>query len=118
MGLSGLRDTVDPLPSIGMIAHTESNIHLLTEPLPSPYPRLRIDTQMGESPDEGQPDRHWKSMGDSGANVNSLSPPLCDSPVSIMRCDGWCEYDPFAGRVAVCILSFSCCVGELTIRVG
>ena len=102
-----------------MISRADSNIRLHTEPSPLPSPRLRIDTQLGDSADGGPSNKRWKSMGDSEACASFLSPtrPRCNSPIAYVKCDGWCKSDPFARRVAVSMLSFSCRVDKLTIRV-
>jgi len=106
MGLSGLQGSAYPLPSIaGVIAYTDSNNRSPTDPLPSPCPRLKINTQVRESTD--QSNRRWRSVGDSGAyRADVLSPTRYDSPVSNIKCDGWCKRDIFARRVA---LSLSAC---------
>jgi hypothetical protein len=109
MGLSGLQGPAYPLPPIAVvIAPTDSNNRSPTEPLPSPSPRLKIDTQVGESADKGQLNRRTKSLDDSGEyRPDVLSPTRYDSPVSNVRCDGWCKHDIFARRVAVSVaLSF------------
>ena len=117
----------DSLPSITDVMAWD------TDPL-----RLRIDTQVPEST---EPMRRWWSMGDSEAHparegrlqrryaahparlprrpATFLPRVRPSSSLSIVNCDGWCGYNPFACRVAVSLLSFSfsCRVGELTIRV-
>ncbi|KAI9440267.1 caspase domain-containing protein [Lactarius psammicola] len=118
MGHSGLRGSGPPLPSIaGVMARDINNIRLQTDPLPSSCTGLRIDTQVGGSTDEGQPNRRWMSTGESevypareGRRLRScatlLSPTRYESPVSNVKCDGWCDYDPFARRT---VLSLSAC---------
>ena len=87
MGPSDLRQAGHPLPSTaGTMARSTVN-----NPLPSSYPELRIDTQVGED-------------GCPTSNANILSPTRYDSPVSNIKCDGWCEYDPFERRIAVSFL--------------
>lgn len=116
IGSSGPRGSAYPLPSIVglMTGKVDSNVRFLTDPLPS---RLRIDTQVGGSANEGQPNRRCKSMGDSetypvreGRRPRScapfLSPTRYASPVSNVKCDGWCRDNPFACAV---VLSLSAC---------
>jgi len=115
IGLSG-SGTATPLPSLDGAILRNTN-RLYTGGLPSPYPRLRIDTQVGGNTGDWRPNRRWWSMGDSEAHparegrlqqryADVLSPTRYDSPVSNVRCDGWCKYDIFARRVA---LSLSAC---------
>ena len=93
MGPSDLCQTDHPLPSTAgtMARSTVNDIQFHTDTLPSSYPELRIDTQAGE---DGRPK----------SNANILSPTQYDSPVSNVKCDGWCEYDPFERRIAVSFL--------------
>jgi hypothetical protein len=108
----------NPFSSIADVV-ARDNVRLLADPLPSPHPQMRIDTQMlVESTDDGQPTRHWGSIGAESeayptgedghprSYANILSPTRCDSPVSYVKCDGWCGYDPFESRFA---LSLSAC---------
>ena len=128
MGLSGLRGAAFPPPSIGSMS-ARDNDRSVTGPLPSPHPRLRIDMQMlVESTDDGQTNRHQRTMGSeayptrrgrpprSYANIPSL--PRCDSPVSYAMCDGWCNYDSFESRFAVSVLSFSFCLNSPFARIS
>ncbi|KAN0136650.1 Caspase domain containing protein [Lactarius tabidus] len=118
VGLSGLHG--NPFALIADVV-TRDNVQLLTDPFPSPHPLLQIDTQvLAETTDDGQPNRRRTSIGESeihpvgeGGHSGShaiLSPTRCDSPVSYVRCDGWCGYDPFESRFAVS-LSLSACSG-------
>ena len=93
MGPSDLRQTDHPLPSTAgtMARSTVNDIQFHTDTLPSSYPELRIDTQVGED-------------GCPKSNANILSPTQYDSPVSNVKCDGWCEYDLFERRIAVSFL--------------
>ncbi|KAH8994283.1 caspase domain-containing protein [Lactarius akahatsu] len=117
MGPSALHDPAFQIPSIvGVMARNiDNNIRLYTDPLPSPCAQLRIDTQVGGSADEAN--RRWMSMGDSegyppreGRRLRScvplVSPTRYESPVSIVKCDGWCHYDPFVRKT---VLSLSAC---------
>ncbi|KAH9059168.1 caspase domain-containing protein [Lactarius vividus] len=116
IGHSGLHGSALQLPSIiGVMARNIDNNRLHTDPLPSPSARLRIDTQVGGSTDEAN--RRRMSMGDSeeyppreGRRPRSraalVSPTRYDSPVSFVKCDGWCNYDPSVYKT---VLSLSAC---------
>ncbi|KAI9438818.1 caspase domain-containing protein [Lactarius indigo] len=117
MGHSGLHGSASQLPSIArvMARNIDNNIRLHTDPLPSPCAPLRINTQVGGSIDEAN--RRWMSMGDSegyspreGRRPRSIaalvSPTRYESPVSFVKCDGWCDYDPSVHRT---VLSLSAC---------
>ncbi|KAI9438830.1 hypothetical protein H4582DRAFT_2146753 [Lactarius indigo] len=54
---------------------------------------LRIDTRLGGSVDDGQTIQSAMSFGEPEAYL--ASPVLCDSPVPLFECDGWCQYDTF-----------------------
>ena len=118
-------------------------------PVPLIASVISSTTQVGESAGDWQPNRHWRSMGDSkahparegrlqrryaialspfptpiprwkslgdsgGYRADILSPTRYDSPVSNVRCDGWCKHDIFARRVAVSVaLIFRARVGQL-----
>ncbi|KAN0136670.1 Caspase domain containing protein [Lactarius tabidus] len=116
MGLSGLQGAAFPLPSIVsvMARGNDSNTRLYSDPLPAPCPRLRIDTKLGESTEDEQPNKRWKSMGSEACparkgrprSIGSILPLMrVESPVSNV-CDGWCGHNPFAHRTA---LSLSAC---------
>jgi hypothetical protein len=116
MGLSGLQGAAFPLPSIVsvMARGNDSNTRLYSDPLPAPCPRLRIDTKLGESTEDEQPNKRWKSMGSEACparkgrprSIGSILPLMrVESPVSNV-CDGWCGHNPFAHRTAVGLLYF------------
>ncbi|KAH8989879.1 hypothetical protein EDB86DRAFT_2831373 [Lactarius hatsudake] len=50
---------------------------------------LRIDTRLGA--DDGRTIQYAMSVGEQEAST--ASPMLCDSPVQLFACDGWCSYD-------------------------
>ena len=127
MGHSGLRGAALSLPSIvGVMARgINNNNRVHTDPLPSPYPRLRINTKLEERTKDGQSNKRGKSEaypardGRSRSSASILSPTLTryESPVSNV-CDGWCGYNVLAHRTAVSVVAFSCCAGEPTVRVS
>ncbi|KAN0136668.1 Caspase domain containing protein [Lactarius tabidus] len=109
MGLSDLRGTTDPFPSIsGVIAR--DNAPFLADPWP-PHPRLLTTTKSEESTEDGQPNRGMGSEAGPTrkcrprSNGSFLSPTRHESPVSNV-CDGWCRYNSFTRRTA---LSLSAC---------
>jgi hypothetical protein len=106
-----------------MTLDTNNALRSCFDPLLLLIPRSRIGTEVGRSADAERSIRRWRSLGDSEAHlarksrkyVGFLSPTRYDSPaVSNVMCDGWCEYDPFAPRITVNMMSFLFCMRDLT----
>jgi hypothetical protein len=84
------------------------NSHVLDDTL-SGSP-LRIITNISSAPST---DQHEKSMEAGGAGAQNppgsifMTEPsltLCESPVSVVRCDGWCMSDPNPHATAVSVI--------------
>ncbi|KAI0297813.1 hypothetical protein B0F90DRAFT_1737856 [Multifurca ochricompacta] len=103
MGLSNLSDLSSQAPSISSVM----NDRLTNQSLPLP---LRIDTQVGSVFPAVQRtmsmERYIREGRSARGSTPLLSPTRYESPVSRVKCDGWCGYEI---RPHPNVLSLSAC---------
>ncbi|KAH9165606.1 hypothetical protein EDB89DRAFT_2008573 [Lactarius sanguifluus] len=80
------------LPSIANVMAIDNNIRSHTYPQSSLGARLQIDTQVGGT-DEWQLNRDSEAYQTHRSALLPVPPTLCESPVPMFECDGWCDYD-------------------------
>ncbi|KAH8994265.1 hypothetical protein EDB92DRAFT_1815192 [Lactarius akahatsu] len=96
------------LPSIANVMAIDNNIRSYTDPQSSLGARLRIDTQV-----RGTDEWQLYTGSDSEAYQTHspaplpVPPTLCESPVSMFECDGWCDYDPFVPKTVLSLSASS-----------
>ncbi|KAI9431485.1 caspase domain-containing protein [Lactarius indigo] len=94
------------LPNAGTMTRNGGDQRLTTHLPPLSSTPLRIDTRLSGSADGDRTIQCAMSVGEPEAFLTS--PMLCDSPMRLFACDGWCQYD--AGTIPhPKVLSLSSC---------
>ncbi|KAF8259966.1 caspase domain-containing protein [Lactarius quietus] len=108
MAHAGARGSGPPLPLIDAVIarDTDGSVRLPTDQSPSPSPQLRIDTKVKKSRSTGDSEVHPARGRRPQSGIGFMSPTRrrYDSPVSNVKCDGWCKSDPLARRVAAIVV--------------